>query len=315
MRTMIRYFAGALLLGAVGCDRPGPIEVIHDDAREPIQVNYLLGRESGNDSLVVTSEAETQFDLTGVLQTEDEVYPATMVVNGIESEFNGTKTQQSLSRVVLQDKSSPDSVVGNFGRFVKYQHLNVGNVRVNGTELDKEEVILQIRSSSNPIVRNGVLYKLLTQAFSQSKEFDWRPNLDYAVAADGKAGIHEFTKIIDSPDKVTLTNPKPYSLVFADEDLTLRWRGKSGESVVAVISFYDEAQKRVGRPIMELKTSSSTNAMLIPTKLLGLIPKTSNGKYVITLISANRKEVTVDGYSGRVLVQSASIHNVAVTLK
>ncbi|HEY4612804.1 MAG TPA: hypothetical protein VII11_07475, partial [Bacteroidota bacterium] len=248
-------------------------------------------------------------------KTEEEVYPATMVVNGVESDITGSHQSTSLSRVVLRDVSSPESVSGNFGQFIKYQHLNIGSVRLNGTELDREEVILQVRSRTTLIIPNGVLYKLVNDDQSQNKPFVFHPNIDYAIAAEGKAQISGFIERIDSPDAIELIHPKPYSLVFGDEDLTLRWSGRSGSVVHAVVSFYDEANQRVGRPIMELRATARTNAMLVPAKLLNLIPRTSSGKYVITLISANREETTVPGYSGTVLVQSASIHNAAVTIK
>ena len=326
MYRMITFVSALLLVGAIGCDQPGPIEVVHSLAHEPIQVNYLLGQDA--DSLIVTADAQAKYDLSGVLRSEEDAYEATMLVNGAVYNLDGVNTvTQSYSKVALRDTDTPETVTGNFGQVQAYKHLDVGNVRLNGTDLDKEEVYLQIRRPNQDLgilVRNGIQYKLLNDAKSQSKSFEFRPNIDYAIEAEGKAQVSPFTERIESPDQVSITEPKPNSLVLSDEDLTLRWNGRPGKEVIVVISYYDEANasvvlndpsKVIGKPIMELKSSSGLNAMLISRKLLNLIPKTSSGKIVITLISANRVEANIAQYSGKVLVQSASIHNETVILK
>jgi hypothetical protein len=307
-----------VLVGVIGCDQPGPIEVLLSDATEPIQVTYLIGSESDHDSLVVAATAvRSNFDVTGILRTEEGLYPATMLVNGVKYDIHGTsEDEKSYSRVAMRDTDAPISATGNFGQVEVFKHLDVGDVSLNGTGLDKEEVFVQIRTPSQNIVRAiGVQYKLLNETPSQTKPFEFRPNIDYAIVAKGRERVHSFTERIDSPDRVAIVHPKPYSLVLADEDLTLRWSGKSGNSVVVVLSYYDGENKQIGRPIMELRSASRANAMLISKKLLNLIPKTSTGKIVLSLISANRAEAAVDGYNGKILVQSASIHHVSVTLK
>ena len=317
MYRLIMFLSAVLLLGVIGCDQPGPIEVFHTDAREPIQVNYLLGNDG--DSVTIATDVQTNYDLTGVLFTEENLYPATMLVNGATYDINGIKSEDlSYTRVSMRDTDSPISVSGNFGEVAAYSHLDVGNVSLNGTDLEKEEVYLQIRRPNQAqgiLLRNGIQYKLLNDDQAPSKQFKFRPNIDYAIVAEGKAQVTSFTERIDSPDKIEIVQPKPYSLILSDEDLTLRWNGRSGNAVVVVISYYDEVNKMVGKPIMELKSVSRANAMLISKKLLNLIPKTSSGKIVLTLISANREEAVAPGYNGKILVQSSSIHNATVTLK
>lgn len=299
-----------VLIGLVGCDRPGPIEVYKDEAREPAEVTLLLGKQ--NDTLVV---AESTYDFTGLLNEEEDAYPATMLVNGVKSDLDGNRVVYSYSRVILRDKNSPLTISGRFGQLDDYRRLDVGTVRVNGTVLERYEAIIQIRSLTLLPVRAGVFYKLVNEGNEQTKPFVFRASTEYALDADGKNNIAPFVKRINSPDEITLTEPKPYSLSFRDEDLVLRWQGKAGQRVNVLISLYDEEQKLPGKPIMLLKPSVKANALLIPSKLLQLVPRTSSGRYVLTIISSNRAEEQVAGYSGKVLVQSSSIHNVAVTLR
>ncbi len=298
------------LIGLTSCERPGPIEVFREEAREPAEVTLLVGKES--DTLVVS---ESAFDLTGLLNDEEERYPATMLVNGVKSDLDGSQVVSSYSRVILRDKDSPFQITGRWGRLDEYPRLDVGIVKVNSTVLERAEAIIQIRSLTLIPVRAGVFYKLVNQGNERANPFVFRPNTSYRIDAEGKGNIPPFVEHISSPDEVTLLEPKPYALALRDEDLTLRWEGRSGRQVSVLISLYNEELKLPGKALMLLKSSTKGNALLIPARLLKLIPKTSTSRYVLTFVSANRSEERITGYSGNVLVQSSSIHNVAFTLR
>lgn len=299
-----------VVIGLTGCERPGPIEVYREEAREPAEVTLLVGKE--NDTLVVS---ESAFIFTGLLNDEEERYPATMLVNGVKSDLDGNRSVYSYTRVILRDKDSPFQITGRWGRLDEYPRLDVGIVKVNSTVLERAEAIIQIRSLTLIPVRAGVFYKLVNQGNEQTKPFLFRANTDYAIDLEGKGNISPFVGRINSPDEVTLVEPKPYTLSLRDEDLTVRWEGKSGGHVSILISLYDEELKLPGKSLMLLKQSTKGNALLIPAKLLKLIPKMSTSRYVITLVSANRSEEGITGYSGKVLVQSSSIHSIAFTLR
>lgn len=297
-----------LLFASWGCDHSGPIEVYREEIRQPMEVTIL----TKNDTLLV---AESSFNVTGLLNDEENNYPATLLVNGITSNLGDSNEEYSYSRVVVRDKSAPVPITGRFGQVDDYQHLDVGKVGVNGTTLDRAEAIIQIRSITLIPVRVGIFYKLVKDKNQQSSPFEFRPNSEFAFNAEGKDNIGTFIKRINSPDKIKLTTPKPNGLLFFDEDMTLRWQGRSGQRVAVVFSLFDDEQKTPGKPLLKVMAQPQSNALLIPAKILQLLPKASSGHYVITIVSANRSQEQIPGYAGKVLIQSSSIHNITVSLR
>ena len=310
-KTLYSLLTAVLLVSTIGCDNPGPIQVIRDDFPQPSEVSLLMNRE--NDTLVVS---ESSYDFTGLLNDDEEKNPGTILVNGVRSDLGDSNSEFSYSRVMLRDKNSPIPVSGRFGRYDADPRLDAGTVRVNGTTFSRYEAIIQIRSLSPLYIPAGVFYKLVSEKKEESKDFAFRPISQYSIDAEGKGAISPFVERIVSPAEVRLLDPKPNSLVFRDEDFIVRWKGESGEHVAVVIGLFDDTQKVPAKPLMKLVAPPHTNSMLIPSKLMQLIPKTSSGRYVFTIISSNvTDDGGITGYSGKVLVQSSSIHNVTVLLR
>jgi hypothetical protein len=310
-KTLFSLLIAVLLVSYIGCDNPGPIQVIRDDFPQPSEVSLLMNKE--NDTLVVS---ESSYDFTGLLNDDEEKNAGTILVNGVRSDFGDSNVEFSYSRVMLRDKNSPISISGRFGRYDADPRLDAGTVRVNGTMFSRYEAIIQIRSLSSLYIPAGVFYKLVSEKNEASKEFAFRPISQYSIDADGKGPISPFVERIVSPAEVRLTDPKPNALVFRDEDLIVRWKGEAGQSVAVIIALFDDNQKVPGKPLMKLVVPAHANSLLVPSKLLQLIPKTSEGRYVFTIISSNVSDNGgIAGYSGKVLVQSSSIHNVSVLLR
>lgn len=308
------WFIGILifaLVGFLGCEKPGPIELQQEEYPEPLDVSLFANHD--RDTLVVS---EYHYDLTGLAPNEEERYPGTILVNGIKVDVEGYPYVYSYSRAVFVKKDSVIPVQGqNFGAVIEHPRLDVGNVSVNNVQLEKKEVFTQIRSVTLIPIRTGVLYRMMNEGNAYTVPFVYRANTRYGISAEGRAQISAFTDAIDSPDEISVVDPKPYSLKFRDEDLVIRWNGKPGQQLNVIISLYDERRLRVGKPLMLLKSSVKSNGLKIPNKLIQLIPRTTSGKYLLTVISANRVERRIAGFSGTVLVQAASIHNVGFTLK
>jgi hypothetical protein len=298
------------LVGLLGCEKPGPIELIQEEYPEPLDVSLFASHD--RDTLVVS---EYNYDLTGLAPHEEGRYPGTILINGIKADVEGYPYVYSYSRAVFVDKDSLIPVWGQFGTVIEHPRLDVGNVQVDGILLEKKEVITQIRSVTLLPIRTGILYRMVNEGNAHTVPFVYRANIRYGIHAEGRAHISAFTDAIDSPEEITVVEPKPYSLKFRDEDLVIRWNGKPGQQLHVIISLYDESRLRVGKPVMLLKSSVKSNGLRIPNKLIQLIPRTASGKYLMTVISANRLERRIAGFSGTVLVQAASIHNVGFTLK
>jgi hypothetical protein len=298
------------LVGFLGCEKPGPIALEQEDYPEPLDVRLFTLHE--RDTLIVS---EYNYDLTGLAPNEEERYPGTILVNGIKMDVEGYPYVYSYSRAVFVEKDSVIPVRGQFGTVYEHPRLDVGDVQVSGVVLEKKEVITQIRSVTLIPIRTGILYRIMNEGNAYTLPFVYRANARYGILTQGRGRISAFADAIESPDEITVVEPRPYSLRFRDEDLVLRWNGRPGQHLAVIISLYDESRLRLGKPVMLLKSSVKSNGLKIPSKLVQLLPRTASGKFLLTVVSANRLERRIDGYSGTVLIQAASIHNVALTVK
>jgi hypothetical protein len=297
-----------LLLLLSACQENNPVELAENPASEPVEV--ILPRE--RDTTVVE---ETTLDLTGLIRQDDNNYPGTVLVTGVKSDIGGTRTQLSYARILLEDLQSSITVKGNFGSYTGYQHLEVGKARLDNVEFDVAEWIIQIKSLTLLPVKAGFFYKLGFDGIQVTKPIVYVPRHHYLVEAEGKGPIQPFGLTIDSPDEVTLLNPRPDGLVFRDEDLVLRWAGHTGDSVRVIISTYDETRGRALKPLIVLTASPRSNSLVFPSKLLKLIPTNADDRYMMTFVSANRRIALLDGYPYKVLLQAASIHNILISLR
>jgi len=320
MKSRSSYIAVVtLLLILSACQENNPVELAENPLAEPVVV--ILPRESDttvvqNDTTVVQ---ETTLDLTGLIQQDDENYPGTVLVTGVKSDVGGARTQLAYARILLRDIKDSLQVKGSFGSYTGYgyRYLEVGEAKLDDTKFDVAEWIIQIKTLTLlPItVKAGYFYKLGYDGLQVSKPITYFANHEYVVSADGKGPIKAFALSINSPDEVTLLNPRSQGLVFRDEDLVIRWAGRPGDSVRVIISMYDETRGRALKPLMVLTASPRSNSLVFPSKLLKLIPTNAGGRYMMTFVSANRKIATVNGYPDKILVQAASIHNILISLR
>lgn len=308
-----------LLLLLSACQENNPVQLAENSIAEPIEV--ILPRE--RDTTVVQSDTtliqETTVDLTGLIQQDDESYPGTVLVTGVKSDVGSARTRWAYSRLLLRDVRDSLQVKGNFGSYTGYgyRYLEVGRAKLDDTEFDVAEWIIQIKSLTLlPItVRAGFFYKLGYDGIQSSKQIAYLPDHQYVVSAEGKGDIKPFGLTLESPDEVTLLHPNTQALVFRDEDLVLRWAGRAADSVRVIISTFDEIRGRASKPLMVLAASPRGNSLVVPSRVLKLIPTSAGGRYLMTFVSANRRIALIDGYPYKVLLQAASIHNILISLR
>lgn len=309
----------AVVLLLQACNENSPIELKDQRTPDAVEISFL--KHKPDTTIIEGLEAEPTRDVTGLTQEDEEKYPATILITGGKTDFAGTQSSFSLSRLIIKDKKTPIPFSGTIGKLQIIPHLDVGKAKIDNSEFTKTELIIQIRSLTLIPVRAGVVYKLAndqtqnTAGFFSVSQFEYKPHHQYVIEAEGKDSIGRFSKNIFSPDQITVLNPKPSGFVFSDEDLVLQWHGVAGEVVRLMISTYDEKSGHVQKPLMLLTARPTTNALVISSKVLKLIPKAPNGRYMISFISTNRYETSIPGYTDKVLVQAASIHNLTVSIR
>ncbi|GEM_PF-1002862 len=322
MRIGFTYTALLFLIIILpACQEQNPITLQDGDfIDEPITVR--LTTSPRDTSRVQILKSETTLDVTGLISEDEIQYPGLILVMGVKSDLGGGRIRLSYSSIMLKNLKDTVDVKGGFGVYRDFRYIDVGRARLDQTEFNVAQVIVQILSLQLINVPVGVVHKLgnnvvssTRQEVSVSSTWEYTPRHTYVVSAEGKNRIGAFALPIQSPDEVTITNIKAQEYVFRDEDLIVRWRGEPGSFVRLIFSSYDETTGRASHPSMVLETRSRSQALRVPSKLLKLIPSTPNGKHLISLVSANRMNVSLPGYEYGVLLQAASIHNIVISLR
>lgn len=302
----------ALIIAAFwieGCQEKLPVELTPEQSATTLQVSVVPAIDS---TLIVDASVDT----SGVLQAEEQMYPATFLVNGVKTDYGSYRSTFSYSRILLNDKKKPITDMA-MSKVIGYNGIDVGNAKVNTVDLPKTSRSVRTWTSYLPGLNAGKSYMLVDQDDVPIPNFTYSAGQSYRFVADGKNAVSSFSKEINSPDEITVVEPKAGSIAFRNEDLHVRWGGKPGGNVRLLISSFDAKSNVPVKPLLQfdIDVREVTNTLVVPAKILQSVRANSDGRYLLSFISSNRITTTIPGYEGNVLVQAASIHNVLLWLK
>jgi hypothetical protein len=155
---------------------------------------------------------------------------------------------------------------------------------------------------------------LLDQNDQPISDFTYAPRQSYRFRADGRGKVGSFELAVQSPEEITVVEPRAGSVVFRDEDLQIRWSGAIGSTFRILISSFDPKSNIPVKPLLEVGVKEGTNSIVLPAKILKGI-QTGGGRFLFSVVSSNRIRTRIPGYPQDVLVQASSIHNVLLWLK
>lgn len=324
MNLRILYIILGALLLLQACRQNNPI-TLQDEIGldEPVEVLFLKEQPDTTSTSSVKDQTQTTVDLTGLLRSDERNYPGTILIGGVQSDLEGGRSSLSYSRILLRDLQDTVWAKGGWGYFSDNRLIDVGRATLDEVEFDVTQVITQLRTVNFVVPLSvGVIHKLGNDGNQPARPMQYLPRHTYFISARGKRygknGEHELKKFqlpIQSPDEVTITSLQANSIVFRDEDMVLRWRGEPGYRTKVIFSTYDEKNGRAETPLVQFTSYPKNGALTISSKLLKLIPPTKTGKHLLSLVSVNQAEVSLQGYPDKVLLQAASIHNMIVSLR
>jgi hypothetical protein len=242
------------------------------------------------------------------------MYPATLLVNGVKSDFGTSRSAFSYSRILINDKRNVIRNLSN-NRVIGYLGMDVGNAKINAVPLPKTDRPFRTYSSFSPQWTAGSAYTLVDQDNASAGSFVYVPGQNYRFVADGHGAVSSFELGIRSPDEITVLQPRAGSVVFRDVDLQIRWNGNRGDSLRVTISSFDAQANIPVKPILQLNVVDGANSIIIPAKILKALPQNGDGHFLFSVISSNMSVTNIPGYSENVLVQASSIHNILLWLK
>jgi len=296
------FLLAILIVLMGGCHDKMPLEITSNQPADDLEVSSLQPS-------IETNLARSAVDTTGILNTEQSKYFATMFVSGVKYDAGSIRQTVSYSSVAFSDKNHPVELEG---RRLGFRGIDLGRVQING--MDMIAVERYIHLFSFPIFGGrdtavGPLYVLANRNGRDAKDFIFRGNSRYEWKVTGSIPIESVA--IQSPDELTITSPKSTSTISKNEDLRVQWVGKP-ELFRVIISGLSTSDIQ---PILQIKIKDSDGDVTIPAKVLGLLPTDTYRTYVFSFISSRTGEYEVSAFPEKVFVAASSIHDVVLTVQ
>jgi hypothetical protein len=287
-----------------GCRDKMPLEVTSSQPADDLEVTSLQPS-------IETSLAKSTVDTTGVLNTEQSKYFATMFLSGVKYDVGSVRQTVSYSSVTFSDKSHPVEVDG---RELGFRGIDLGRVQINGMDMVAVQRYVHLFSFPIPGDRDtavGPSYVLANRNGLGAKDFNFRGNSDFQWDVSGAVAITPFSVPITTPDEITITSPRSTSTISKKEALHVQWTGKT-ESFRVVISALRTSDIQ---PILQINIRKLDGDVTIPAKILGLLPTDTYNTFVFSFISSRTEEKEVSAFSEKVFVSASSVHDVVLTFQ
>jgi hypothetical protein len=287
-----------------GCHDKMPVEVVSDQPADDLEVASLQ-------LSIETSLSKSIVDTTGVLNTEQSKYRATMFLSGVKYDLGTTRQTVSYSSVTFSDKNLPVDVDG---RELGFRGIDLGRVQLNGMDMIQSQRFIHLFDL--PIFGDrdtavGPAYVLANRNGKDAKNFNFLGNSRFEWDINARIPIDTFSISVQTPDEITIISPKSTSIISKNDDLHVQWTGKV-ESFRVIISGLRGSDIQ---PILQINLKKSDGNITIPAKILALLPTDTYQTFVFSFISSKTKEVQVSNFSDEIFVVASSIHDVVLTVQ
>lgn len=301
MRNTQTYCVSLLIcfLLFVGCQKPGPIE---------LQDQQGSGVDSVQ-SIMPSAALGGGTDTTGLLRSDQTSYAGLLLVTGVRYDLPAESHTVSLARAFLLDKSQP---VIHDGTTVGFRALDIGSTLIDGLPLYRVPYHVRFVSGGSIVdTIAGIQYGLANMDGVGGRGFTYAPGHSYEWTNIGGGSV-QLSVQAASARGIIVQTPRAGDVILQREGMAVGWSG--GERLVRLIISGVEAG-RAPIPLLRMTIWSNVNRVRIPEKVLRLLPNNRFNWFVLTFVSERRAESQVQGFPDKVLVYSASIHNVFVRIR
>jgi len=276
----------------VSCQQPQEVELKPEEVDNQLVVKSIAEADTG---LVLNP-----VDSSGVLPSDQYRYEGMFLISSLRYDLGQEVVRPTaFSLVYFSNRKEP---IVYRGRIVGYNGLDLGMVVLNGNPMFRMFHNITLPWSFGDTIAGYKYGKDLTLSHTPNARYTW------VVAPLSTAAL---TVSIDSPGDVNVTSPRGGSVLSRNQDLILQWKNKGNMSIV--ISMIDPVSK-AHKPVLNILPGPDRERAVLSSKVLRLLPP--NRVYVFTFSVSNRRElVNTAQYSGRILVQAASVYNSYVELR
>lgn len=286
----------AILLVLTGCKEPAPVELFPPAGTPELEITAI--------ALADSNYAAPSVDSSAVLPADNVRFAAFLTVNKLTFD-NGVEVRTgAYSRVLFEDRLRP---VRFLTRRYGYYGVDLGTVSLNAQPMARIPHRVRIlRPLIDTMVIAGVEY--LADLSSS-----YQPRQVYTWSAPAPDSVNTFSLAITGPDSLTVQSPAGGSVVLSGRDLPIRWTGAGPISIV--IGGFDPLTRRT-RPLLLLRPRVNSGSLVLPARVMRLLPRDRFRFYAFSFVLANRDEQRVVGrFPGAVLLQAAAVYTTIVEIQ
>ncbi len=278
MKTAMTITAAFAVL-LTGCQKPTEVQLTEDTTQ--LELETVTDPDGSFERAAV--------DSTALLPRDQQNYAGFVTLTAVRTDVGNTTRKTVVARVVVEDKKRFVTFNGR-RMFVAYR---LGLVRIDGAFLFPQERWIGTVSAGFEYVRELQSYE---------------PGRTYAFSADSVGAL-----ALTASDVVTVHTPASGTVVLRDRDLPLQWTGRGHLKVIISALRVDGGGQFRTTPLLAFSPRKNEGRALVPKRILNGLPR---GAYVLTFVIANRDVRPLPGrFSGMVLLQASSIHNIVVELR
>ncbi len=278
----------------LGCQKPGPIEIIDD--KDDSKLIDIKSTGSVSDTLYAVSVGDT----SGNFGTQNSRYFAKLIHQSIR--FDRLLRRDSLinSEAIFFDKNN--SIKHN-NRVITFPSFDVGTLKINGEVLNKFPRRMMLPMQGDTLI--GYRYQL-RRNYELTATNRW--------TSTGSGSIDAFDISIPSPPTIRVLNMPP-RFINLSEPLNIKW---DCANPIVNIFISGEAGDLFARrlvPLIHLQIRNIKGGVTVPVKILELIPVKRFSRFVFSFVSESSATVRISGYPEDVLVHSSSVHSIFLSVQ
>lgn len=302
--TIFSIVLGASILLS-GCQERTPLELSSNQLANEVQVTLLQ-------SPIESAQARSTVDTTGVLNTEDSKYYATMYISGVKYDLGADRQIISHSKVIFSDKNES---VEYRGKRIGFRGIDLGKVQVDGIEMAKGQKLIHLPDLPLPGGRDtaiGPQYILANRNGQGARDFNFSHNSRWEWRIGGNPpAIKPFNISVETPDELTIIFPRSTSVLLKNQDFHVQWTG----TVKALRLIISGVKGSDFQPLLEIDVKNDGKDVIIPAKILGLLPTGTYQAFVFSFINSNEAKVRVNEFPDEIFVVSSSVHNLVLVVQ
>ena len=297
-RIIITIFFSILFLA--GCQKPDPISLTSPDNGQQSSVEVVTPGTT-----VAPLVSTSNIDSSKYFPTLESKSFGNLIIEGSQYDSPTEHHEAAAAIAVFYNRTSP--VVIN--RDTLFNTLDPGTITVDQLALRS---MTQVHSfHERPDTAFGTQYLLYAEDNVGGKGFSFDGGREYEWKSAGSIQLPSFDLTIATPEEIHIVSPDVRTTIRLSSNLVVRWTG--GADTIRILIRAMEGDTP-GKLWFQLRLNKNNGRVIIPEAVLALLPH-DHSEFMFSFTSSNTSRVPLNGFSGDVLIQTVTTHNLVLHVK